>query len=323
MIHYLVPDHPEPSWGVGMLYEHVRLLRELGLDARVLHHRSPFRPAWRELEAPVDYLDRDGFSAGGGDVVVVPDVLAGGEAPRRFLWRRVVFVQGSFLILGGLQGAPDYRALGYERAMAVLPHVARVVERHFGLAAAVVPPFVAPYFFGENESDDPPRERRVLLATKAGYRIAGLPDEPIVETLLAREIARRPDWTLARLEGLSHRDVAALMRRSTWLVNVNSHEAFNTTVPEAMAAGCVPVCYEAVGGRDFLRDGENAVVFSNHDVYALVERLVAFLDDPDGSALLLARLREGGRRTAATYRPEETAAALGRFFAAELRADPS
>lgn len=314
MIHYLVPDHPEPSWGIGMLYEHVRLLRGLGHEARVLHHRSPFRPAWRELEVPVDYVDRPGFSADASDIVVVPDVLAGSEAPQRFPWRRVVFVQGSFLVLGGLRGATDYRELGYERAMAVLPHVARVVERHFGLAAAVVPPFVAPYFFADD--GDASREPRVLLATKAGYRLAGLPDESIVETLLAKEVARRAGWSLARLEGLKHREVAALMQRSTLLVNVHSHEAFNTTVPEAMAAGCVPVCYEAVGGRDFLRDGENAIVFPNHDVYALVERVAALLDGGGENEALLARLREGGRTTAAAYTPAATAAALDLFFVA-------
>jgi hypothetical protein len=41
-IDYLVPDYETPSWGTALLYEHVRLLRELGHDARVLHLRAPF-----------------------------------------------------------------------------------------------------------------------------------------------------------------------------------------------------------------------------------------------------------------------------------------
>jgi len=316
MIYYLIADHPEPSWGTGMLYEHVRLLREQGYDACVLHHWAPYRPAWRELEVPVRYLDEPGFAPTARDVVVVPEVLAGSPAALRHPWRRWVFVQGSFLILRGMGSeghAVDYATLGYEAAMAVLPHVARVVERHFGLSAEIVPPYVAPYFFAAGE---PPRRRRILLAVKEGYRLAGIPDEEIAGALLAKELASRPDWSLVRLEGKTHREVAELMQTSLFLVNVNSLEAFNTTVPEAMAAGCIPVCYEAVGGRDFLRGGENAVVFANHDVYELVERVCELVDEI--RPIDLERLRAGGRSTAAAFRPEITAEALGRFFATHL-----
>jgi glycosyltransferase involved in cell wall biosynthesis len=101
------------------------------------------------------------------------------------------------------------------------------------------------------------------------------------------------------------------MVESHFLVNVNSLEAFNTTVPEAMAAGCVPFCYPALGGRT--RDGENALVFHDHDVYALW-RPCELLDDLPGAAPLLERLRSGGRRTAASYSPEATADALERLL---------
>jgi glycosyltransferase involved in cell wall biosynthesis len=313
LIYYLVADHPEPSWGVGMLYEHVRLLGELGRAAAILHHAAPFRPSWLEADVPIRYLDAPGFAPTSTDVVVVPEVLAACPEAHRHPWRKVVFVQGSFLISRGLGAAPDYAALGYEAAMAVLPHVARVVERHFGLTAAVVPPFVAPFFFAGAESA---REPRILLAVKDGYRLAGYPDTEIAGGLLERELARRPGWSLERLTGFTHRQVAALMQRSLFLVNVHSLEAFNTTVPEAMAAGCIPICYEAVGGRDFLRNGENALVFGNHEVYALLDRVCGLIDRAADHEPLLARLRVGGRRTAAAFSEASTAAALARFFAA-------
>jgi hypothetical protein len=316
MIHYLIGDHPAPSWGTGMLYEHVRLLRENGYDARVLHHHAPHRPGWRELDVPVQYLDQPGFAATREDVVVVPEVLAASAAVQQHPWRRVVFVQGSFLITGGLDGFSDYPSLGYEAAMAILPHIAHVVERHFGLTAEVVPPFIAPHFFAPATL---PRQRRVLMVLKEGYRLAGVPDQDIAAQLLGKELARRPGWELLPLEGYSHRETAELMRTSLFLVNVNSHEGFNTTVPEAMAAGCIPVCYEAGGGREFLRDGENAVVFPNQGVYALVERVCELVDHLEENEPFLARLREGGARTAAEYRPENTARALARFFASTLR----
>lgn len=315
MIYYLIGDHPDPSWGVGMLYEHVRLLRAAGRDAQILHHQAPFRPTWLDLQVPVTYLDAPSFAPDARDIVVVPEVLAASPQVQQYPWRKIVFVQGAYLILAGLGGAPDYPALGYEAAIAVLPFVSQVVERYFGLHAPVIPPFVAPYFY--LPAEPPPRERRVLLAFKDGYRAAGIPDAAIAEALLVREIARRPGWAFERMTGLSHRDTAKRMQSSLFLVNVHSHESFNTTVPEAMAAGCVPLCYEAGAGRDFLRDGDNALVFPNQQVFALVEKLCELMDRYDAGELTsqLAVWRDGGRRTLDHYQPELTAAALIRFFA--------
>jgi hypothetical protein len=311
VIYYLCPDSQEPSWGTGMLYEHVDLLRRLGWDARALHRRAPFRPTWRRPPAAIDYLDAPGFAPTEGDVVVVPEVEVTCEIARLYPWRRVVFVQGSLLIVSGLRGVADYAAAGYDAAMAAMPHIAHVVERHFGLPAAVVPPFVAPFFF---EPSAAPRRRRILLFTKSAYRIAGYPDHDIARALLARHLAARPDWELVELDGHTHEETAELMRTSTFLVNLNCLEAFNTAVPEAMAAGAVPVCYEAVGGREFLRDGDNALVFPNNHVYDLVARLCDLVDRFDEEAPLLARLRAGGRATAEQYTPEATAEALAAFF---------
>lgn len=314
-IFYLIADYAPQSWGNGMIYEHVRILREAGYDACALHHRAPFRPDWLEIDIPIRYLDEDQFAPTAADIVVVPEVLAASGVVQQFPWRRIVFVQGPFLIVRGLQAHSDYAELGYEEAMAVLPHVARIVERHFGVAAHVIPPFVAPYFF---EPSDAPRERRILFAAKEGYRAAGIPDQEIALRLLEKEVRRRTGWSLLPLEGYSHREVAALMRSSMFLVNVHSHEAFNTTVPEAMAAGCIPICYEAGGGRDFLRPGENAVVFPNQHVYELVERVCQFMDD-GGKAGDLEKLREGGRETAASFSPDHTAKALVGFFSRKLQ----
>lgn len=312
-IYYLIADYAPQSWGNGMIYQHVRILREAGYDACALHHHAPFRPDWLEIDVPIRYLDDGQFAPAATDSVVVPEVLAASDVVQKFPWRRIVFVQGPFLILRGLQAHSDYAALGYEDAMAVLPHVARIVERHFGVAAHVVPPFVAPYFF---EPPDAKRERRILFAAKEGYRAAGIPDQEIALRLLEKEVGRRTGWSLVPLEGYSHREVAALMRASMFLVNVHSHEAFNTTVPEAMAAGCVPICYEAGGGRDFLRPGENAVVFANQQVFELVERVCQFMDDGGQANDLLEKLRKGGRETAASFNPDHTAKALVGFFSA-------
>lgn len=317
-IFYRVPDYAEPSWGVGLLYHHVRVLREAGFDARVLHRQAPFRLDWLDLDVAVDYLDR--APAGrGDDVVVVPEVLAAEAAGTLWPCRRGVFVQGSFLILAGHGAGHDrafrYPDLGYEFALAVLPHVAEVVERHFGLPARVVPPAIAPYFLrSEEEIRSRPRRRLVLLAVKKEYRQAGFPDYDIFTRLFRRHVEEeRPLWRLEELAGLGHREVAARMAEAALLVNLNSHEAFNSTVPEAMAAGCVPICYEAVGGRDFLAPG-SAFVFPNHHVYALAEETFRAMAACDQGLPEIEAMRLRARAAVRRFEGEETRRALVETF---------
>lgn len=315
-IHYLVADYDRPSWGTALLYEHVRILRELGFDARVIHERSPFRLSWMDHDVPISYLDALDETPGEDDLLVVPETLAAPAAKLPWRCRRIVFVQNSFLVARSLEGASGYPELGYEAAFAVLPHVARVVEEHCGLAAEVVPPFVAPYFFRDPD-EARPRSRTVLLTVKPEHRAAGFPDYDLFTTILARRLR---DWRLVELEGLRHQEVARLMADAAFLVNLNTHEAFNSTVPEAMAAGCVPLCYDAFGGQDFLIDEQNAFVFPNHHVYPLIGRLLALMA-AGAAAPDLGRMRRAGRRTAERYTRAATRTALERAVRGLLGAE--
>ncbi len=318
-IYYLVPDSDAPSWGIGLLYHHVRLLRELGFEARVLHHQASFGLTWLDVEVPIRYVDDASFQPGATDIVVIPEVLARTADLASLPPRRVVFVQGSFLILSRGEEAFDYRDLGFEAALAVLPHVRDIVSRHYGLVPAVVPPFIAPYFFAGEAELERRRDRRVLLVGKPEYLQAGYLDYEIARKLLQRHFGRletrgEGPWELVELVGRSHRQVAELMRRSEYLINLNTLEAFNTTVPEAMAAGCVPICYEAYGGRDFLEAGRNAYVFQNNYIYPLVEKVLELTERRDELADQLGEIRRAGWTTAGRYQEKDTARALDAFY---------
>jgi hypothetical protein len=295
-----------------MLYMHVALLRRHGFEAWVLHQQAPFRPAWLDIDVPVSYLDKPAALPEGSDLLVVPDVLAGAEPTRALVGRRIVFVQGPYTILPGLRGACDYRALGFVAAMVVLPSVGEIVERHFGVTASVVPPCVASHFFADPAAlDGELRERRILLTVP---KVASA-DSEVLRSLLARQLSSVIGWTSLELRGFSHAEVARLMKSSAFLLNTNAGEAFNTTVPEAMAAGCIALCYEAYGGRDFLRDGENAFVFPNHYVFPLVDRLFELMAGFDTRQGELAAMRRRAYATARTFTEARTEQALLEFMA--------
>ncbi len=323
-IYYLIPDYAVPSWGVGLLYHHVRLLRERGFDAIALLPKQGLTcPDWLDVDVPVTGLDAPGFEPTEQDLLVVPEVMAHEATPRGLPCRRIVFIQGSFLILHNVPEAIDYRALGYEGAMAVMPHICEIVADHFGLRPRLVPPFVAPHFFADESELTGPRPHKLLLVGKPEYLKAGYLDYDIARKVLQRQIDRLaegggPRWQLMEPSGLSHRDFAQLMKQSALMLNVNTLESFNATVPEAMAAGCVVFCYEAYGGRDYLRAGENAHVWPNNHIYPLLGQLCDLLAHYEERQAQLAVMRKAAADTARRYQQSGTADALERVFGAWL-----
>jgi hypothetical protein len=80
-----------------------------------------------------------------------------------------------------------------------------------------------------------------------------------------------------------------------------------------MAAGCIALCYEAYGGRDFLRDGGNAHVFPNHYVFPLVDRLFELIAGFETRREELGRMRRLAHETARAFAGEGTERALLEF----------
>lgn len=310
-IFYYAAQNDQPSWGIGMLYTHVKLLRRNGFDAYLLHDRAPFRVSWLESAEPAVYLDDGSFAAGERDLLVMPEVIAARPFVRACPARKIVFVQGSSLIVKGLKQAATYSGLGYERAIAVMPHIAGVLCRFFGIESSVIPPCIAPYCF---QAPGHARRRTIALYPKMDAE-----DYAIVQHLLRRHLPAAGDWEVVELQSMSHRNVAAVLRDAALHVNINCQESFNATVPEAMAAGAIAVCYEGFGGQDYLRDGVNAYVYPNHYVFPLMERvldIVARFDDLTGE---LAAIRGHGRETASRYTEAATERALLHFFREVVR----
>ncbi len=305
-VFYYVPDNKQPSWGIGMLLMHVRLLVKNGVNAIALHDRFPFRPWWFESDEPVEYLDQGTFRPAPDDILVVPEIVAARPWIREVRCRKFVFAQGSSIIVAGLKGHCGFAELGYERAIAIMPHVQRILEKHFDVPSDVIPPCIAPYFFAVGDCRD--REKLVVLCPKEPSR-----DYDIAKAMLLRHLPRTK-WELVELCGRTHQGVAEVLRRAAFHVSVNCQESFNAIVPESMAAGCVAVCYDAVGGQDYLEDQVNAYVFPNNHVFPLVERVIDLIGRFDDAAPELARIRANGLETAARYTEARLESALLNYF---------
>lgn len=302
-----------PSWGVGLIYGHVDLLRSLGVEAFVLHESADFVPSWLPSAQETSRLGlRDrAFGFRSDDVLVVPEVDALKLPEMNFPGDAWLFVQGSLPMLQSVPNASALAPLGYRGALVTMPHLERLVERFYGLTTHRVPPFVSELFFEANSGA--PRERTVLLHVKEAIDALGLPDRRTIEQFWPERAAQ--GWRLERLRGLSQAEVAERFRRASLFVNLNLVEGFNATVAEAMASGCPCLTYDAVCGRDYLvgaGERQNAFVFGNGDVVALAEELFGLMaswQTPQTEAKIEA-IAAHGRRSMEPYRIEATRAEL-------------
>jgi glycosyltransferase involved in cell wall biosynthesis len=96
-------------------------------------------------------------------------------------------------------------------------------------------------------------------------------------------------------------------------------ESFGVAPLEAMAARCRVVVSNLECFREYVRPGDNAIVFDHRSdpIGALVDALTAMISDPDTETM-----RGAGAATAAGYQPDHIAGLFLQDFERLLRSDP-
>ena len=299
---YLTPDNERPSWGIGVIYHHVKALCELGYDATVLHQVAGFKLPWLDADVPICYADGlTKTSITQNDILVVPEVMTQHPLVKSTPAKKVLFLQAGGFLFDGIPLDVTHKSMGFSLVMVIMPHLVPIVERFVGLPVVMVSPMVADYFYQGSISTQ--RERSIVMYPKFAQT-----DFSIVNGLLRRKTGSNRlrkalgfDWRIKLLEGLSHRQVAEVFGKATFFISLNTFEALNTSVVEAMARGCIVFCYEGFGPRDFLEDGTNAFVFGNNEPYRLVEKLYDVLDHPQKYANQLKEMQQNALATAQKY----------------------
>jgi glycosyltransferase involved in cell wall biosynthesis len=321
MIYYFCPDHDVPSWGMGMLYYHVYFLTTNNIEACILHNKPPFKLSWLSLNIPVKYIQNN-VKPIGKDIMVVPEYYAADKIVARYKCRKIVFVQNSFILFERITPSA-LNKLGYEAAFYYMPHLKKVLSRFFAGPLFETPAFIPGYYF-KDPSALKTRDRSIIIYPKTDNRDYNIieklledefPKPGIVDKLFKKEKATK-NWDIIILKNLSHIQVAALMREAAFFVNLNTHEAFNSSVPEAMAAGCINFTYDAFGPTDFLEDNKNAFVFNNNHVYSLFERLQYYTEHYNESKVVneLNSMRKQAYKTANGYTTDMAETAIVNIF---------
>lgn len=322
-IFYLVPDNNTPSWGVGIIYHHVLALNEGGFEAFLVHEKKGFKPDWLSVNVPTLYWNV-GFSIQPDDILVVPEVMVNVKELKKLKCRKMLFVQASSFLFEMLPEDETHLSLGFESALGIMPHMLTIIEQFTGLKVYMVPPFVAEYFY-KDEAQLHEREKTILIFPKFHQQDFGIVRRLVhdkIETVNPSGITSvfKSKWKLIVMKGKTHKQVAELMKEASFFIATNTFESFNASVVEAMAAGCISICYEGFGPRDYIRNGENAFVFLNNEAYQLVNKVYELIDSYEQQQFKLRTMRENGYKLAKSYNYQATKDQLIDLFKKNLLA---
>lgn len=322
-IYYLAPDSNTPSWGLGIIYHHVLALSEAGYNAFLVHEKAPFGLDWIEVKVPTLYWDQS-IKINPEDIVVVPEVKVNLKGLKQLKCRKILFVQASSFLFEMLPENETHISLGFESAIGIMPHMMPIIEQFTSLKADMVRPFIAPYFI-KDENNLHERSKSILIFPKFYQQDFG-----IVRRVISDKLEKvnpkgvtgifKSKWKLIELKGKTHKDVAKLMQEATFFIATNTFESFNASCVEAMSAGCISICYEGFGPRDYMVNGKNAFVFPNNEAYRLSNFVFDLIDNFDAKQEELKRVREEGYKLASTYNYQETKTQLINFFELKYQA---
>ena len=125
MSYFFMPDFDKPSGGVGLTYDHVRVMNENGFKACVLHTKKGFVPEWlgkRREGVPVKYVEDNDIRLNMQDFFFIPegstDVMEN-LMKLNVPCKRVVFCQNWFYVLNTLLLGVYWNAFGIVDCMSV------------------------------------------------------------------------------------------------------------------------------------------------------------------------------------------------------------
>lgn len=289
------------------------MLLNAGYSAFLIHERANFKVDWLSLKLPVLYWDKRP-KIHSTDIVIVPEVMANLKGLKELPCKKILFVQATSFLFEMLPDKETHLSLGFEKAIATMPHMVAIIEEFTGLKVDLIPPFVADYFYKEEETLHE-REKVIIIYPKFHQQ-----DYSIIRRLIRDKLSQQKSsifsnllkrgWRLVEMKDKTHQQVAELMQKATFFIATNTFESFNVSVPEAMAAGCINICYEGFGPRDYLKNNVNAFVFANNEAYALCRHVFNLIDTFEHPPGILNSMRTEGRQTVNGFSRENTRQAL-------------
>ena len=246
--------------------------------------------------------------------------------PEKYVWGlrgiapgvpKMILNQGAYLTFSGATLIPEAHACSPYRDPEVVGTIAlsedncSYLEHAFpGLAVARIHVAIDPDMYFPEEGKT--RQITFMPRKRRGDAVQ------VMNILTNRKVL--DGWTVSPIDGMSERDAATIMRRSSIYMSLTYEggEGFPLPAAEAMASGCLVIGYHGRGGREFF-DPAHCVPTPEGDVLELacqLERVVTTWEAR--RAEYEAMGREASRFVHDHYSVEQEAADLERAFSHHL-----
>ena len=240
---YLAPfPNTQISGGVKVMFRHVEILRELGIDASIYSPHG--HPAWISSDAKL-YTGPPDPTLEPGTILVFPETLngpLGALACRKMAAKKVLFCQNQYFMFNDTIPKNALPQLGFARLVTV-SHVAKgFLDRVFAPAIFdIVPIWIDPTLFFAQ-----PKTLRIALSPrklpKEANLIKGIFDMKYPEL-------KSVPWDV--IADKTERETAELLGRAAVFVALSELESIGLMPLEAMACGCIVVGFHGYGGLEY------------------------------------------------------------------------
>jgi hypothetical protein len=252
---FFCPDFDKPSGGVGLLYDHVRIMNELGYPATVLHQKKGFTVEWlgdRADGVPIEYLDDGKLELTMKDFFFVPEgmpQIMGMLQQQQVPCKKVVFCQNWYYILNALQPGQTWQSLGIGDCLSVSQFQTNYIQ-------SIMPGMRCKNVYGSIDPEIfyPPKSRTEKKPIVAFYpsRDGGLKSANVIKTFYL--LFPHFKWIQFRqMGGLPTEEFAKALRESAFYVHFDEMSSWGTAPIEAWRSGCYLAGWDGVGGVEYMR----------------------------------------------------------------------
>ena len=236
---FTIDTKGNPTAGVANIYEHVKVLRELGYNAQILHDKNDYKlkgndegmglEDWLGEEyasLPHVSIESQQLQVGPADVVVIPEAFASiMKQTTNFPCKRIVFLQSYEYIFEMLEIGENWGAFGINDVITTNPNLKDYVNSVFRNMVTEVIPVAIPDYFTPNEKPTVPT---VAISAR---------DKREVLKLVKIFFQKYPHYqfiTFRDMSGLARKDFAKALQESFLGVWIDELSSFGTFPIECM-----------------------------------------------------------------------------------------
>lgn len=326
---FYVPALQEPIGGLNVIFEFVRKLRAEGFEAEAVSSSASFRyrfispePIIRfvpEMAEPASWRKRlldwcrtfgatkrnEALRLTDDDIIVVPEFTADWLPQLLTQHRRVLLVQG-YYVLANMSLTETWDAKAFSATVAVSDAC------HDMAAVMNLGPVHKVPLAIDAETFAFKGEKKKIIAYMPRRNI----DDIRIVTGLLRDRGLVADHEMRPIDNLSRADVARIMQEASIFLSFSHREGFGLPPAEAMAAGCIVVGFDGVGGREFL-DADTAYPIAQGDLMEFVRTVETVVARTRTSPEAIAAMRRrAAERIRQKYDQAVQTVELKRVFAA-------